>query len=109
MISCMQDTSFVQATIDVWKRALDFKGLTSRLEFWLGFGGIITINLIAFGLSSYSPIFSLVIAINNFSLISTFLRRLRDAGYSPWLFLLILVPIVSLVVFYLVSKPTKMK
>ncbi len=102
----MQVTSFSQATIDVWRRAFDFKGLTSRSEFWFGFVGIILINLIAFALSFYSPIFSLIIVVNNFSLIATFLRRLRDAGYSPWFFLLIFIPIISLAVFYLASKPT---
>lgn len=106
-IVIMQEVSFQQATIDVWRRAFDFKGLTSRKEFWFGFLGIIIVNLIAFGLSFYSPFFSLLIAVNNFSLISTFLRRLRDAGYSPWLFLLVFLPIVSLVVFYLASKPSK--
>ena len=103
----MQKITFSRATLDVWKRAFDFKGYSSRQEFWFGLLGILLVNIIAFGLSTYSPIFTLVIVVNNFSLIATFIRRLRDAGYSPWLFLLILVPVISLLIFYFNSKPTK--
>ena len=105
----MQETSLPQATLDVWKRSFDFKGTSSRREFWLGLLGLLTINIIAFGLSFYSPVFTLIIVINNLSFVSTFIRRLRDAGYSPWLFLLFFIPIVSLVLIYFASKPTKNK
>jgi len=95
----------------ILKHYVDFKGRATRKQFWLFtlflFVAMMIIGII-FGIAGVSES-----AANNISLIlqiALFLpslaiaaRRLRDGGFSPWLLLLGLIPILGwlvLLVFY---------
>ena len=94
-----------------------FHGTINRTQFWLGMlAELIAVNVFGFLLPRLVPestaviLFSLLL----FGLIWVFLalhtKRLRDAGLSPWLCLLWIVPLVDLVVFVIAGlRPTAVK
>jgi len=105
---------------EFWYRSFDFTGKTTREFFWIGFlfWNLIFLLVIICGLSFYlelgwrtpliflSSIHLIVTIIPN---ISIQIRRLRDAGKSPALILLGLIPIVSLILIFWYASPSQSK
>ncbi|RGP40275.1 hypothetical protein BPTFM16_00557 [Altererythrobacter insulae] len=113
--------------IDAWKagfsRYFDFSGTTSRPMFWYWVLATILVLLVlslldaflvnpALGVESTPDnpsnplawLYSVAIIIPN---IAIGVRRLRDAGHSPFLILLGLIPLLNLVLIYFFVQPTK--
>lgn len=104
-------------------RVFDFKGRTSRKEFWLGVLPNAIIMLILIGLLVYSLI-GFKTAINTFSIfmitifalfcliellpsISLILRRMHDIGKNGKYIFVLFIPIVGFIWYiYLVTRPT---
>ena len=110
----------IEAYKAFWKSSFDFKGRTRRADFWLA---IFAINIVLFAFViagllfvmlvgdfvTVAP-FTIVVAYSIVTIvpsISIQVRRLRDAGFSPWLLLLALVPYVGLVLFVMYLQPSK--
>ena len=106
-----------------WVKSFDFTGKTRRIDFWLAFiANILALTLVIVvgalcapvftGLSSALPtiLVSLYAIATILPNISIQVRRLRDAGHSPWLILISLVPYVGgialLVLYCRASKAT---
>lgn len=98
----------------------DFKGVASRSEYWwfwavyvlivLGLPVIAFLADIEYGPSAIA--FMLVWAIGTLGLLCPFIavsiRRLRDAGYSGWCFLLRFIPYVgTIITWILMSRKSK--
>ena len=100
----------------------NFSGTTGRRLFWLWVLSIFLIVFVlglidvlvvdpALGVPASGPdvqnplawLFSLFVIIPN---IAMGVRRLRDAGYSPWLMLLGLIPFVNLILIYFYVQPS---
>lgn len=103
----------------IWKNVFNYRGTLGRKEYWVGllvltvlstsifFGGIPLVESsidTAFLVSLF--VFSFVV-FNNLSLLSAHVRRFRDAGYSPWLVLLFLLPLGFIPAFFFLAKPSK--
>ncbi len=100
-----------QNYVTVLKKYVEFSGRATRSEFWwfvlancivsilIGFiGGLIGTDVLSilYGLAVLLP--SLAVAV----------RRLRDAGFNPWLLLIGLIPLVgAIVLLILYCMPTK--
>lgn len=94
--------------ITFWKRAFDFKGRTSRKDFWITYGiNIIVSFLISFllvgafnygsdallyGVEIFASLFSIVILVPSLSIL---IRRLHDTNRSGWWYFIALVPVVG--------------
>lgn len=104
-------------------RAFDFKGRSSRKEFWLGVLPNAIIMLILIGLLVYAligfektintfsavmiVIFALFCLIELLPSISLILRRMRDIGKSGIYIFVLFIPIVGFIWYiYLVTRPT---
>ncbi len=82
--------------IRVWSNSFNFKGRSSRKEFWMFvlIQAILALVLgfiegyTGLGLSNYYLLF-------HFPLISLVVRRLHDANYSGWFYLIGLIPMVG--------------
>lgn len=104
---------FVGAVGSAFKRAGDFRGRSSRSEYWYFFLLNLMIQVSAFALdyAGAYPVFTTVAAV--WSLIalvpglSLFIRRLRDGGYSPWMSLFALAgPLGAVVFLVLLCQPS---
>ena len=87
--------------IESWKRWCDFKGRSSRKEFWIShlFDIIIICILLIFGfLLVYGYVFARLL-----SFIALSIRRLHDTNRSGWWLFIILLPIgqIILLIYYL--------
>lgn len=104
------------AIIKFWTRALDFRGRSSRGEFWLGY--LVDVLPIMY-LTSYESLFESLGQYMVFSvtvivimlwmllgMISSAVRRLRDAGKNPLCILLWFVPIGNIVLLVFLCMPT---
>jgi len=104
-----------------WVKSFAFGGNTKRSDFWLAYLGnaIVFIILLVLGFllgalfgdsGNLVPI-ALVVIYTIASIvpnISIQVRRLRDAGFNPWLLLISLVPYVGgLVLFIMFLQPSK--
>lgn len=104
-------------------RAFDFKGRSSRKEFWLGVLPNAIIMLILIGLLVYAlvgfkktintfsvvmiVIFALFCLIELLPSISLILRRMRDIGKSGKYIFVLFIPIAGFIWYiYLVTRPT---
>ena len=77
----------------ITKHFFDFNGKEGRKVYWLFFLNCFIVSFIlGFISSTISYIFSLVVFLPSLGIL---VRRLRDAGFSPWLALLVLVPVVG--------------
>ena len=100
---------FVDNYVSVLKKYVEFKGCASRSEFWW----FVLINfLVSILVGIVAGIIHLPLSILYFLAvllpsIAVGARRLRDAGFSPWLMLLGLIPLVSLALIVLWIFPTK--
>lgn len=109
---------------DAVKRAFQkytrFDGRASRSEYWWFYLGTSLIGLVLYipmtiGAGAESTamvaIFGLLLFVYGIAIIipsiAAAVRRLHDAGFSGWLFLLALVPCVSLVLIVLLVMPSK--
>ena len=96
----------MQSIIDYWKRCVDFKGVTTRKDYWIPtiiiMVIIVVLNLVTDpNAPGWSPvdIFVLVLVLPSISLS---IRRLHDQNKSGWFWLINLVPgIGSIIVFVL--------
>ena len=112
-----------------WKKAFDFKGRTSRAEFWSAllvgmvvgmglfygtYGGFDQyynelLEIAETGGSISTPVFLTIFSwVNCIPGLSIYVRRLRDVGKSwPWFFIL-LIPFIGAIWFLvLLLKPSK--
>ena len=105
---------------EFWSRAFDFKGKTSRKDFWMEFlfWNLISLLLILCGLSFYielgwqTPIIlipSIHLIASIIPNISIQIRRLRDAGKSPAWILISLVPLIQLILLFWFACPSQSK
>ena len=115
--------SLFSAYVRVWFGAFDFKGTSNRREFWLGFFSLLLMNIFVFlviGLlneTNNNPIASnttgfgativwLICVMHFFgSFIAIFsgsIRRIRNAGRSPYFILWNLIPFVGQLMTFLV-------
>jgi len=110
---------FIEAVKQFWKRFIDFKGRSSRSEFWFAILFLVVVGfvfLIADGVrSAGSPeTDAALLLFTNMWFLVTFVpslalavRRIRDTGLSPWLIFVGLVPVagsIALLVFYLLPS-----
>ncbi len=90
----------------ITKHFFDFGGKENRKVYWLWVLNCFIVSFILGLISStISYIFSLVVLLPSLGIL---VRRLRDAGFSPWLALLLLIPVVGWVaVVILACFPSK--
>ena len=90
----------------ITKHFFDFGGKENRKVFWLFWLNCFIVSFILGLISStISYIFSLVVLLPSLGIL---VRRLRDAGFSPWLALLLLIPVVGwIAVVILACFPSK--
>jgi len=103
-----------------WKNSFDFKSRTRRADFWLAIfantivlfafviAGLLFVMLVG-DFAAVAP-FTIVVAYSIVTIvpsISIQVRRLRDAGFSPWFLPLTLIPYVGLVLFIMYLQPSK--
>ena len=94
-----------------FSKYFDFSGRTSRKDFWLTWLCLILLGIVIGVVTVLVPalmfiswIFSLLILIPSLAMGA---RRLRDAGFSPWLMLLLLIGIGGLILLILWIFPKK--
>lgn len=104
---------FSSAISSAFKRAGDFRGRSSRSEYWHFFllSAMIQISALAVDLAVGYSIFTIAASI--WALVafvpalSLFIRRLRDGGYSPWMTLFVLAgPLGAIVFLVLLTQPS---
>lgn len=96
---------------EFWIKSFDFAGRTRRIDFWLAFvANILALILVILIGALIAPVFTgssgamPTVLVSLYAIgtvipnISIQLRRLRDAGFSPWLILLSLAPYIGGVV-----------
>ena len=90
----------------ITKHFFDFGGKEGRKVFWLFILNCFIVSFILGLISSVvSYIFSLIVLLPSLGIL---VRRLRDAGFSPWLALLLIIPVVGLIaVLILACFPSK--
>lgn len=90
----------------ITKHFFDFGGKETRKVYWLFVLNCFIVSFILGLISStISYIFSLIILLPSLGIL---VRRLRDAGFSPWLALLLIIPIVGwIAVVILACFPSK--
>lgn len=90
----------------ITKHFFDFGGKENRKVFWLFVLNCFIVSFILGLISAtISYIFSLVVLLPSLGIL---VRRLRDAGFSPWLALLLLIPFVGwIAVVILACFPSK--
>ena len=90
--------------VDAFKKAFDFQGRANRTQYWMFFlvYFIITFILEAVmmrGGQNLGPIVGFILAIWFLVLfipsLSIAVRRLRDAGKSPWWVLIVFLPVIG--------------
>ncbi|MBR3655210.1 MAG: DUF805 domain-containing protein [Elusimicrobia bacterium] len=90
----------------ITKHFFDFGGKEGRKVFWLFVLNCFIVNLILSAiLLTLAYIFSLVILL---PFLGILVRRLRDAGFTPWLALLLIIPgIGGIILAVLACFPSK--
>lgn len=104
-----------------WRQSFDFRGKTTRVNFWLASAAnaVVLIGVIAIGAAlvallgdgataiplTLAIIYGFAAVVPNLSIQ---IRRLRDAGFSPWSLLICLVPYIGgIALFVLYLRPSK--
>ncbi len=96
----MEDVHFGQAIVSMWKRCFDYKGISSKKEYWYPVILQVMITAVAVALvflmqtveagTPYTVVLVIFIVLVTYSVISFVpwlsltLRRLRDTGKSGW-------------------------
>ncbi|MCK5762465.1 MAG: DUF805 domain-containing protein [Candidatus Izimaplasma sp.] len=99
--------NFFKEYVAMFKRWSDFEGNSNVREFWMAvlINFIISSILSLIGIDVVSYIYSLAILI---PMIALSIRRLRDAGYSPWNLLWWFLPIIGWIILIIKwIKPSK--
>lgn len=94
-----------------WMRIFNYSGKSSRMEYWYFVGlSLVVLSLISIFLlqiNSAAHYIYVLVAFNLLPYFSALVRRIRDAGYSPWYVLLHFVPIIGqAVIFYITTRPS---
>ena len=94
-----------------FSKYFDFSGRTSRKDFWLTWLLLFLLTIVIGVITAVVPvlgfvtwIWSLIILIPSLAMGA---RRLRDAGFSPWWLLLLLIGIGALILIILWIFPKK--
>ena len=91
--------------VAVLKKYVEFGGRATRSEFWwFVLANFIVSNLIGFVSATLSLVYSLAVLLPSLAVGA---RRLRDAGFSPWLLLLWLIPLfgwIALIILYVMPS-----
>lgn len=103
---------FIGSYKKMWEQILDFGGRTSRREFWQAVVANFIVCLVVGIVFAILPLGGIVWKIISYIImlaeITMVIRRLRDAGLSPYLALLWLIPVVGwLIVLLLCATPSK--
>ncbi|MBX8456149.1 DUF805 domain-containing protein [Apilactobacillus kunkeei] len=106
---CDKMLRFIEGFSMYWSRYFDFKGRSTRSEFWWSFFGLTLITGIIAGIEKLDNrlgltiylIFSIVTVVPN---ISQYVRRFRDIGVNPyWVIITFIIP--SLLVYTVKKLP----
>lgn len=104
---------FSAAIMSAFRRMGDFGGRSSRGEYWYFFllNFMVLISTVALARAGVHPVFDLATLAWSFIAfvpgLSLFIRRLRDAGYSPWMSLFVLAgPLGAVVFLVLLCQPS---
>lgn len=94
-----------------FSKYFDFSGRTSRKDFWLTWLLLLLLTIVIGAITAVVPvlgivtwIWSLIILIPSLAMGA---RRLRDAGFSPWWLLLLLIGIGGIILIILWIFPKK--
>ena len=113
--------AMIESYRSFWVKSFAFGGNTKRSDFWLAYAGnaIVVVFLLVLGYllgsllgdsDNVTPV-ALIVIYTIASIvpnISIQVRRLRDAGFNPWILLISLVPYVGgLVLFIMFLQPSK--
>jgi uncharacterized membrane protein YhaH (DUF805 family) len=94
-----------------FSKFFDFSGRTSRKDFWLTWLCLILLGIVITVITALVPVLALITWIYGLIILIPSLamgaRRLRDAGFSPWLMLLLLIGIGGLILIILWIFPKK--
>lgn len=107
--------SFLDYYLLCWRKAFNFKGKSTRAEYWSFFivNIIINIALICIGsVTSLEVMYIAIIysAVSAIPYVSATVRRIRDTGKSLWLLFLTLIPYVGqFVLLYFLIMPSNTK
>ena len=90
----------------ITKHFFDFSGKATRQVYWLFWLNCVIVYFVLSAIwGILATIFTLTIFLPSLGILA---RRLRDAGFSPWLELLLLIPVVGwIIVIILVCLPSK--
>ena len=101
--------SIIGSYVGFWTNVLNISGRTKRFDFWVP----TIINWILFGAISavlyrWSHTVGYVVGIIAIvATVTLFIRRLRDAGHTPWLTLLMLTGIGTIILYILCLQRSK--
>lgn len=104
-----------------WTRALDYRGTSSRREFWWGVLGnsiimVILLALLIISLTCFTPqinafsvtmivLFSLFCAVELLPSITLIIRRMHDIGRSGYFIFVLFIPVLGYIWYiYLVTR-----
>jgi uncharacterized membrane protein YhaH (DUF805 family) len=91
----------MNAYLEAYRRAFDFKGRSTRAEFWLfvliGTLAVVAASLIDALVLHASWLSTLVSLVQLVPSISVGVRRLHDTGRSGWWYLIALVPVIGFI------------
>ena len=94
-----------------FSKFFDFSGRTSRKDFWLTWLCLILLGIVITVITALVPVLALITWIYGLIILIPSLargaRRLRDAGFSPWLMRLLLIGIGGLILIILWIFPKK--
>ena len=94
-----------------FSKYFDFSGRTSRKDFWLTILWLFLIGILIGVITALVPVLAIVTWIWSLIILIPSLamgaRRLRDAGFSPWLLLLLITGIGGLILIILWLFPKK--
>ena len=103
--------------VDAFKKAFDFQGRANRTQYWMFYLAYFVVTMIlevvwTRGGSTLGPIFGFILAIWFLVMLipslSIAIRRLRDAGKSPWWILIVFLPFIGWIwLIILLVLPTK--
>ncbi|WP_041521635.1 DUF805 domain-containing protein [Gilvimarinus agarilyticus] len=97
--------------IQAFRQYVDFSGRWTRTQYWMFFlvnfliilGIVVVESLLKIGF--ISSLYGLVLFIPS---LAAAVRRLRDAGFSPWWILISLIPVIgTIALIVLLAQPTK--
>lgn len=104
-----------------WTRALDYRGTTSRREFWWGVLGnaiimLVLLALLIVSLTCYTPqinafsvimiaLFSLFCIVELLPSVTLIIRRMHDIGRSGYYIFVLFIPVIGFIWYiYLVTR-----